>query len=134
MRSSLRAARLAALLAGVVAALSCHSPTGPQFADIHGAWEEVTETNCNGARRSFVVVAQTGAQFTAVDGSLQADLSGHISGNTATLHVRWMDCGGSAEGALTIQHDNVTGSFSGTATGDGPGCCGTVNGTLTWGR
>lgn len=132
MRHRSRGVRLAVLLGWSAAALSCHSPTEPDVADLAGTWENITNTNCNGARQAAVAVTQKGADFTAVDATLQAELSGHITGNTATLHVSWRGCGGSAEGSLSIENRRVTGSFAGTATGADPGCCGTVNGTLTW--
>ena len=132
MRSRSRAVHLAAVLAGSAVALSCHSPTEPDLSNLAGTWEDITNTNCNGSRQLFVQVAQTGAEFTTFDTTLQADLSGHISGSTATLHVSWRGCGGSADGSLSIENGRVAGSFSGTATGADPSCCGTVNGTITW--
>jgi hypothetical protein len=134
MRSLLRILSLALLITGGATALSCHSPTEPEVPDLSGTWEEATETNCNGARRLFVVVAQTGTEFTASDGTLQADLAGHITGKkTATLRINWHRCGGYAEGTLSLQKNTVTGTFSGTATGDALyGCCGTVSGSLSW--
>ena len=106
----------------------------PSCQNIAGSWEEVSDTTCNGTRRSFVVVTQSACSFEVDDASLQAHVSGVITGATASVTLTWFGCTGSAQGTATLQPDAVSGTFSGASNGTSAWCCGPVSGTFRWVR
>lgn len=129
MRYAFRSATLLFLLLGAAPTISCSSPTEPEVANVSGVWEEAT-TICGDLRRTFLVIRQSGADITTQSGALQADIAGHISGNTISFRIAWWECAGSAEGTATISSTGIYGHFTGTGVGTNVVCCGTVNGTI----
>jgi len=125
-------------LVGVLALGSCTSDTSPtsppSCIPLTGQYTGVFTDSCGLAKTEDVTLFQTGctlvAEFPGV-GSVQ----GSVSGGTLVFAIGFSgfsSCGGSASGsAMLTPSGDVTGTYSGQATGAGTTCCGNVTGTFT---
>ena len=125
-------------LASVRALGSCTSDTSPtspaSCIPLTGQYAGVFTDSCGLSKTEDVTLFQTGctlvAEFPGV-GSVQ----GTVSGGTLVFAIGFSGfspCGGSASGSATLTPSgDLTGHYSGQASGTGTTCCGNVTGTFT---
>lgn len=115
--------------------MSDTSPTSPPSCiPLTGQYTGVFTDSCGLATTEDVTLFQTGctlvAEFPGV-GSVQ----GSVSGGTLVFAIGFggfSPCGGSASGSASLTPSgDVTGTYSGQATGVGSTCCGGVTGAFT---
>ena len=138
MRHPARTLIFAGALACVLAVGSCtsdSSPTSPSSCiPLTGQYTGVFTDSCGLAKTEDVTLFQTGctlvAEFPGV-GTVQ----GTVSGGTLVFAIGFSGfspCGGSASGSASLTPSgDLTGTYSGQATGTGTTCCGNVTGTFT---
>jgi hypothetical protein len=138
MRRLTLALFLASVLACVLALSGCtseSSPTSPRSCiPLTGQYTGVFTDSCGLSKTQDVTLFQTGcilvAEFPGV-GSVQ----GTVSGGTLVFAIGFSGfspCGGSASGTATLTPSgDLTGHYSGEATGTGTTCCGNVSGAFT---
>lgn len=111
-----------------------HSATEPSCANISGAWNVAFTNSCGLATNGSVGVIQQGCDFSfQVPGTTT---SGTLSGNTGSFTFNTSTssgCAGNGSGSLSVIGSVVTGTFTGTITASGPGCCprGAFSGAFT---
>lgn len=125
-------------LAGLLVVGSCGqdpTPTGPLFCvPLTGEYTGVFTDSCGASTTEDVTLFQTGcklvAQFPGV-----GNVQGTVSGGTLVFAIGFAGvspCLGSASGSASLgPSGNLTGTYSGQATGAGPTCCGNVAGAFT---
>ena len=138
MRRLTRALFFALAPAGVLTLGSClpdSSPTSPRSCvPLTGRYSGVFTDSCGLSKSEDVTLFQTGctlvAEFPGV-GSVQ----GAVSGGTLVFAIGFSGfspCGGSASGSATLTPSgDLTGQYSGQATGTGTTCCGSMTGAFT---
>jgi len=138
MRRLTRALFFALAPAGVLAIGGClseKSPTSPRSCiPLTGRYTGVFSDSCGLSKTQDVTLFQTGctlvAEFPGV-GSVQ----GTVSGGTLVFAIGFggfSPCGGSASGSATLTPSgDLTGRYTGVATGAGTTCCGNVTGAFT---
>ncbi|MFI5119815.1 MAG: hypothetical protein ACHQM4_05345 [Thermoanaerobaculia bacterium] len=126
------------VLSSVLALGSCTSDTSPtsppSCIPLTGQYAGVFTDSCGLSKTEDVTLFQTGctlvAEFPGV-GSVQ----GTVSGGTLVFAIGFSGfspCGGSASGTATLTPSgDLTGHYSGEATGPGTTCCGNVTGGFT---
>jgi len=128
----------ALFLASILAIGNCTSDTSPTSPSscipLTGQYTGVFTDSCGLAATEDVTLFQTGctlvAEFPGV-GTVQ----GSVSGGTLVFAIGFSGfspCGGSASGSASLTSSgNLTGTYSGQATGSGATCCGNVSGAFT---
>ncbi|MEO6325413.1 MAG: hypothetical protein ABIT01_00415, partial [Thermoanaerobaculia bacterium] len=132
--STSRTARSVALSAFVFAVAACgvgrQSPTEPACINIAGAYDGTYRNSCGGSGSGPVLVTQVRCRFTAlIPGFGGGTVEGEIDGGFATFTLTFSTpCSGSATGTATVRSSNISGTFSGGATGTG--CCNPISGSF----
>lgn len=133
-----RALFFASVLASALALPGCLSDSSPTSASscipLTGQYAGAFTDSCGLSKTQDVTLFQTGctlvAEFPGV-GSVQ----GTVSGGTLVFAIGFSGfspCGGSASGSATLTPSgDLTGHYSGQATGAGTACCGNVSGAFT---
>jgi hypothetical protein len=127
-----RSAALAALIMAVAACgIGRRSPTEPTCTHIAGTYDGTFHNSCDGSGSGPVIVTQVGCTFNAlIPGFGGGTVAGEIDGGFATFTLYFATpCSGSATGTATVRTSNISGTFSGGATG-GHGCCNPVSGSF----
>ena len=125
------------LLAAFVGGAGCGGKDSPtdvaSCTNVAGSYLASSSNSCGGTSTNQpVTVAQSGCNFSAtIPGG---NVTGTISGNSGTFSIAFAPpCGGTATGAATITSTAVVGTFAGSITTTGPGCCplGAISGSFT---
>lgn len=128
---ALKSLALAALIAAAAACgIGRRDPTEPTCILIAGTYDGTFTNSCGGSGRGPVVVTQAGCRFNAlIPGFGGGTVSGEIDGGFAAFTLTFgTPCSGTATGTATVRTSNITGTFSGRATGSG--CCNPVSGSF----
>ena len=130
-RFALRSMALAALIVVVAACgVGRRDPTEPTCIFIAGAYDGSFRNSCGGSGTGPVVVTQVGCRFNAlIPGFGGGTVSGEIDGGFASFTLTFgTPCSGTATGTATVRSTNISGTFTGGATGSG--CCNPVSGSF----
>ena len=123
-----------ALLATLAACGGGSSPAEPvSCTNVAGSYRAAGSNSCGGSYTGQpVTVAQSGCNFTAT--TPNGTITGIGSGSSATLSLVFsLPCAGTATGTATLTSSAIVGTYPGTVTTSGFGCCslGPVSGSFT---
>ena len=98
---------------------------------VSGEYRLYFKTSCGSTGWGWVNIAQNGCDITANMKQLGL-LKGRLEGDSANVALTFNDpCKGSGSGVLNVSGKIVSGTFSGSATGQEIRCCGVMTGTFT---
>jgi hypothetical protein len=101
------------------------TPTpAPACRNLTGLWTDSSYINCSGSYGTNVMdVTQTGCTFTVRSYLIDGDITGVISGDTATVTINWLNCKGQGTGTMAITDRSIEGNITGTSDGTASTCC-----------